>query len=111
MKTLGSTVSAALEQCKIHPRLMLVPGQSAQIWLASLDLHSQDCPVRVQDAGVISPRLMLAGGGLYMTLNNWGLIPEADVLPLDQFNDYCAPEEPRGCAEYLHQRLGRKLRG
>ena len=47
---------------------------------------------------MISPRLMLAGGGLYMTLNNWGLIPEADVLPLDQFNATCAPEEPQRCA-------------
>ena len=44
---------------------------------------------------MLSPRLMLAGGGLYMTLNNWGLIPEADVLPLDQFNQTCAPEEPK----------------
>ncbi len=55
---------------------------------------------------MISPRLMLAGGGLYMTLNNWGLIPEADVLPLDQFNQTCAPEEPK---RYARNRIRNRI--
>lgn len=55
---------------------------------------------------MISPRLMLAGGGLYMTLNNWGLIPEADVLPLDQFNQTCAPEEPK---RYARNRIRHRI--
>ena len=30
---------------------------------------------KLADWGVLSPRLMLAGGGLFMTLSNWGLLP------------------------------------
>ena len=29
-----------------------------------------------------------------MTLNNWGLVPESDVLPLEQFNRVWQPDEP-----------------
>ena len=30
---------------------------------------------KLSDWGVVSPRLMLAGGGLFLTLSNWGLLP------------------------------------
>ena len=40
------------------------------------------------------PQLTIAGGGLFMTLNNWGLVPESDVLPLEQFNQVWQPNEP-----------------
>jgi hypothetical protein len=30
---------------------------------------------KLSEWGVLSPRLMLAGGGLFMTLSNWGLLP------------------------------------
>jgi hypothetical protein len=30
---------------------------------------------KLSDWGILSPRLMLAGGGLFMTLSNWGLLP------------------------------------
>ena len=30
---------------------------------------------KLGDWGVVSPRLMLAGGGLFLTLSNWGLLP------------------------------------
>ena len=30
---------------------------------------------KLSEWGVVSPRLMLAGGGLFMTLSNWGLLP------------------------------------
>ena len=30
---------------------------------------------QLSEWGVLSPRLMLAGGGLFMTLSNWGLLP------------------------------------
>ncbi len=40
------------------------------------------------------PQLTIAGGGLFMTLNNWGLVPESDVLPLEQFNRVWQPDEP-----------------
>ena len=35
---------------------------------------------KLTDWGVISPRLMLAGGGLFMTLSNWGLLPSVRSL-------------------------------
>ncbi|KAL0053265.1 hypothetical protein WJX82_003487 [Trebouxia sp. C0006] len=41
-----------------------------------------------------APQLTIAGGGLFMTLNNWGLVPESDVLPLEQFNRVWQPDEP-----------------
>lgn len=41
-----------------------------------------------------APQLTIAGGGLFMTLNNWGLVPESDVLPLDRFNEVWQPNEP-----------------
>ena len=41
-----------------------------------------------------APQLTIAGGGLFMTLNNWGLVPESDVLPLEQFNKVWQPDEP-----------------
>lgn len=41
-----------------------------------------------------APQLTIAGGGLFMTLNNWGLVPESDVLPLEQFNRVWRPDEP-----------------
>ena len=41
-----------------------------------------------------APQLTIAGGGLFMTLNNWGLVPESDVLPLEQFNRVWKPDEP-----------------
>ena len=41
-----------------------------------------------------APQLTIAGGGLFMTLNNWGLVPESDVLPLEQFNQVWQPDEP-----------------
>lgn len=41
-----------------------------------------------------APQLTIAGGGLFMTLNNWGLVPESDVLPLEQFNSVWQPDEP-----------------
>ena len=30
---------------------------------------------KLSEWGILSPRLMLAGGGLFMTLANWGLLP------------------------------------
>ena len=30
---------------------------------------------KLSEWGVLSPRLTLAGGGLFMTLSNWGLLP------------------------------------
>ncbi len=30
---------------------------------------------QLSEWGILSPRLMLAGGGLFMTLSNWGLLP------------------------------------
>ena len=30
---------------------------------------------KLSEWGILSPRLMLAGGGLFMTLSNWGLLP------------------------------------
>lgn len=30
---------------------------------------------KLSDWGIVSPRLMLAGGGLFLTLSNWGLLP------------------------------------
>lgn len=30
---------------------------------------------KLSDWGFLSPRLMIAGGGLFMTLSNWGLLP------------------------------------
>lgn len=30
---------------------------------------------KLTEWGILSPRLMLAGGGLFMTLSNWGLLP------------------------------------
>ena len=44
-----------------------------------------------------APQLTIAGGGLFMTLNNWGLVPESDVLPLEQFNRVWQPDEPDRC--------------
>ena len=41
-----------------------------------------------------APQLTIAGGGLFMTLNNWGLVPESDVLPLEEFNRVWQPDEP-----------------
>lgn len=45
-----------------------------------------------------APQLTIAGGGLFMTLNNWGLVPESDVLPLEQFNRVWQPDEPDRCS-------------
>lgn len=45
-----------------------------------------------------APQLTIAGGGLFMTLNNWGLVPESDVLPLEQFNRVWQPDEPERSA-------------
>ena len=30
---------------------------------------------KLSEWGILSPRLMLTGGGLFMTLSNWGLLP------------------------------------
>ena len=30
---------------------------------------------KLSEWGILSPRLTLAGGGLFMTLSNWGLLP------------------------------------
>ncbi|KAK9815609.1 hypothetical protein WJX72_006739 [[Myrmecia] bisecta] len=49
---------------------------------------------KLASAGVLSPRLMVVGGGLFITLSNWGLIPMVDVLPLEEFNEQWQPEEP-----------------
>ncbi len=37
---------------------------------------------KLSDWGILSPRLMLAGGGLFMTLSNWGLLPPVGFWPL-----------------------------
>ena len=37
---------------------------------------------QLSEWGVLSPRLMLAGGGLFMTLSNWGLLPAVGNSPL-----------------------------
>lgn len=34
---------------------------------------------KLSDWGVVSPRLMLAGGGLFLTLSNWGLLPSVCI--------------------------------
>ena len=47
-----------------------------------------------------APQLTIAGGGLFMTLNNWGLVPESDVLPLEQFNRVWQPDEPERSGPY-----------
>ncbi|CAL8468893.1 g8434 [Coccomyxa elongata] len=49
---------------------------------------------KLSDWGVVSPRLMLAGGGLFLTLSNWGLLPSVDVLPIERFNAVWRPKEP-----------------
>ena len=36
---------------------------------------------QLSEWGVLSPRLMLAGGGLFMTLSNWGLLPAVRAPP------------------------------
>lgn len=43
----------------------------------------------------VSPRVMVAGGGLFMSLSRWGLIPQVDVLPLGDFNRDWAPHDRR----------------
>ena len=49
---------------------------------------------KLADWGLVSPRLMLAGGGLFMTLSNWGLLPsvrphsqESRLLPSSPYFD------------------------
>lgn len=37
---------------------------------------------KLSDWGVVSPRLMLAGGGLFLTLSNWGLLPSVSTPSL-----------------------------
>ena len=36
---------------------------------------------QLSEWGILSPRLMLAGGGLFMTLSNWGLLPAVRFRP------------------------------
>ena len=31
---------------------------------------------QLSEWGILSPRFLLAGGGLFMTLSNWGLLPQ-----------------------------------
>ncbi|KAK9789378.1 hypothetical protein WJX73_004782 [Symbiochloris irregularis] len=40
-----------------------------------------------------SPRAMVAGGGLFMSLSRWGLIPQVDVLPLEEFRQDYLPAD------------------
>ncbi len=37
---------------------------------------------KLTEWGILSPRLMLAGGGLFMTLSNWGLLPAVRLAHL-----------------------------
>lgn len=34
---------------------------------------------RASELGLLSPRFLLAGGGLFMTLSNWGLLPQVRI--------------------------------
>jgi hypothetical protein len=38
---------------------------------------------KLSEWGVVSPRLMLAGGGLFLTLSNWGLLPSVCIFTLN----------------------------
>lgn len=51
----------------------------------------------------MSPPIMAPGGGLLMTLADWGLAPQPNLLPLQAFNSVWRVEEPRGL-ETVHVR-------
>lgn len=49
---------------------------------------------KLSEWGVVSPRLMLAGGGLFLTLSNWGLLPSVCIFTLNHpplFPSVCFP--------------------
>ncbi|KAK9826814.1 hypothetical protein WJX81_003825 [Elliptochloris bilobata] len=55
--------------------------------------------------GEVPKRLTLAGGGLFMTLSNWGLLPQPGVLPLEDFNEVWRPAEAARLAPVYVERV------
>lgn len=58
-------------------------GSDEGLW-TSFQQRVRQAANRLRQSGVLSPRLLLAGGGLFMTLSNWGLLPQVGTDTLGQ---------------------------